>query len=260
MEGLFSLDVEQLEKLREQAPLFWAQLDEDVRGYLDSIIEGQERIEELHAQVKEQLTQVSFENVYDSFIDTLMDMDASAEEFADQFSEYMMRAILSTQIGDAYKERLQTWYDQFAASNNDSNITSDEIDRLRSEWDAMVQEALALRDGIAEITGYGQTLEQQQATVGGFQTMDQETGSELNGRFTDIQGKFSEQLGLSREAIEGIAFISGLSLQQLHVQQDTRDILIQMAGNVAEIRTFAETLPQISLAVDKTNRILDERL
>lgn len=260
MEGLFSLDVEQLEKLREQAPLFWAQLDEDVRGYLESIIEGQERIEEIQTQVKEQLTQVSFENVYDSFIDTLMDMDASAEEFADQFSEYMMRAILSTQIGDAYKERLQTWYDQFAASNNDSNITSDEIDRLRSEWDAMVQEALALRDGIAEITGYGQTLEQQQATVGGFQTMDQETGSELNGRFTDIQGKFSEQLGLSREAIEGIAFISGLSLQQLHVQQDTRDILIQMAGNVAEIRTFAETLPQISLAVDKTNRILDERL
>lgn len=260
MEGLFSLTNEQLEKLQRDAPLFWAQLDEDVRGYLESIIEGQERIGEIQTQVKEQLTQVSFENVYDSFIDTLMDMDASAEEFADQFSEYMMRAILSTQIGDAYKERLEAWYNQFAASNNDSDITSDEIDRLRSEWDAMVQEALALRDGIAEITGYGQTLEQQQATVGGFQAMDQETGSELNGRFTDIQGKFSEQLGLSREAIEGIAFISGLSLQQLHVQQDTRDILIQMAGNVAEIRTFAETLPQISLAVDKTNRILDERL
>lgn len=260
MEGLFNLTNEQLEELQRDAPLFWAQLDEDVRSYLESIIEGQERIEEIQTQVKERLTQVSFENVYDSFVDTLMDMDASAEEFADQFSEYMMRAILSTQIGDAYKERLEAWYNQFAASNNDSNITSDEIDRLRSEWDAMVQEALALRDGIAEITGYGQTLEQQQATVGGFQTMDQETGSELNGRFTDIQGKFSEQLGLSREAIEGIAFISGLSLQQLHVQQDTRDILIQMAGNVAEIRTFAETLPQISLAVDKTNRILDERL
>lgn len=260
MEGLFNLTNEQLEELQRDAPLFWAQLDEDVRSYLESIIEGQERIEEIQTQVKERLTQVSFENVYDSFVDTLMDMDASAEEFADQFSEYMMRAILSTQIGDAYKERLEAWYNQFAASNNDSDITSDEIDRLRSEWDAMVQEALALRDGIAEITGYGQTLEQQQATVGGFQAMDQETGSELNGRFTDIQGKFSEQLGLSREAIEGIAFISGLSLQQLHVQQDTRDILIQMAGNVAEIRTFAETLPQISLAVDKTNRILDERL
>lgn len=261
MTGLFELSIEQLEELKEKAPSFWAQLDEEVRDYLNQIIEGKARIEELQEAYKESLTQVSFDNVFDSFVDTLMDMDASAEDFSNQFSEYMMKAILTTQIGDAYRERLQEWYNKFATANEDSDITTEEIDRLRSEWDDMVKQALELRDGIADITGYGEaTASQQEATSKGFQTMDQETGSELNGRFTDMQGKMAEQLGLSRQAIERMEYIRNLSEQQLHTQIDTRDILINISGNVSEIRAFSEALPLIHEAVTKTNKILDDRL
>lgn len=261
MTGLFELSIEQLEELKEKAPSFWAQLDEEVRDYLNQIIEGQARIEELQETYKESLTQVSFDNVFDSFVDTLMDMDASAEDFSNQFSEYMMKAILTTQIGDAYRERLQEWYNKFATANEDSDITTEEIDRLRSEWDDMVKQALELRDGIADITGYGEAMaSQQEATSKGFQTMDQETGSELNGRFTDMQGKMEEQLGLSRQAIERMEYIRNLSEQQLHTQIDTRDILINISGNVSEIRALSEALPLIHEAVTKTNKILDDRL
>lgn len=261
MTGLFELSIEQLEELKEKAPSFWAQLDEEVRDYLNQIIEGQARIEELQEAYKESLTQVSFDNVFDSFVDTLMDMDASAEDFSNQFSEYMMKAILTTQIGDAYRERLQEWYNKFATANEDSDITTEEIDRLRSEWDDMVKQALELRDGIADITGYGEAMASQQETTSkGFQTMDQETGSELNGRFTDMQGKMAEQLGLSRQAIERMEYIRNLSEQQLHAQIDTRDILINISGNVSEIRAFTEALPLIHEAVTKTNKILDDRL
>ena len=50
MTGLFDLTTEQLEKLKSEAPTFWAKLDGDVRDYLDKIIEGEERIEEIHNQ------------------------------------------------------------------------------------------------------------------------------------------------------------------------------------------------------------------
>lgn len=40
MTGLFDLTTEQLEKLKSEAPTFWAKLDGDVRDYLDKIIEG----------------------------------------------------------------------------------------------------------------------------------------------------------------------------------------------------------------------------
>ena len=52
-----------------------------------------------------------------------------------------------------------------------------------------MQQGIRIRDGIAEITGYGNAGESsgQQGTNGGFQTMSQDTGSELNGRFTALQ-------------------------------------------------------------------------
>lgn len=54
------------------------------------------------------------------------------------------------------------------------------------------------------------TAASQQATSRGFQTMSQDTGDELNGRFTDIQGKVTDirnavmsQLQM-RDSVEGI--------------------------------------------------------
>lgn len=111
MTGLFDLTVEQLEKLKSDAPTFWADMDDDVREYLDSIIEGEAKIEEIQNQVKEQLTQTTFDSVFDSFVDTLMDMDSSAKDFAEDFSEYMQRAILTNMVGEKFSKELQDWYD-----------------------------------------------------------------------------------------------------------------------------------------------------
>ena len=88
LSGLFNLTAEQLEKLKEEAPGFWSKLDGDVQNYLNKIIEGGERIEDIQKAVQEQLTQTSFDSLFDNFIDTLMDMDASSKDFADNFGEY----------------------------------------------------------------------------------------------------------------------------------------------------------------------------
>ena len=74
MTGLFDLSVEQLEKLKSEAPTFWAKLDDDVRNYLDKIIDGSEKLGDIQIQIKEQLTQISFDNVRDAFYDTLLDV------------------------------------------------------------------------------------------------------------------------------------------------------------------------------------------
>lgn len=66
MTGLFDLTVEQLEKLKSEAPAFWAKMDGDVQEYLNGIIDGEERIEDIQDQIKEQLTQTTFDGVFDS--------------------------------------------------------------------------------------------------------------------------------------------------------------------------------------------------
>lgn len=188
MTGLFDLTAEQLRKLKEEAPEFWARMDGDVQKYLQSIIDGSEKITELNEQIKEQLTSITFDSMYDSFVDLLSDMDASSKDFAENFEKYMFNAMLSTQIGQKYKQRLQSWYDQMARANEDSTLSEDEIKNLRNEWDAIVADALRERDSIAAATGYNSNSSySQEGSSGGWQAMGQETADELNGRFTALQ-------------------------------------------------------------------------
>ena len=154
MTGLFDLTTEQLEKLKSEAPTFWAKLDGDVRDYLDKIIEGEERIEEIHNQINEQLTQTTFDGVYSNFIDTLMDMKASSKDAAEDVSEYFMQAMLSEQIGTLYQDKLKKWYEKFAKGMEDGSLTESERNALNSEYMGYIEEAMKLRDELAAATGY----------------------------------------------------------------------------------------------------------
>lgn len=155
MTGLFDLTVEQLEKLKSEAPAFWAKMDGDVQEYLNGIIDGEERIEDIQNQISEQLTQTTFDSVFDSFVDTLMDMGSSAKDFSDSFSGYMQRAVLTTMVGNKFTEDLQTWYDAFAQADKDQGgITKEEMEALRKQYDAIAGSALAERDKLAEIFGW----------------------------------------------------------------------------------------------------------
>ena len=152
------------------------------------------KIEEIENTLHETLTQISFDSMYDSFIDKLMDMDADAQDFADDFAEYMMRAMLADEVGSLYKDRLQDWYTAFADfMKNKDGLTEDEKNRmlsdLRNEWDDIINEGLATRDELAEVTGYDNTSSsssQQKASSKGFETMSQDMAGELNGRFTAL--------------------------------------------------------------------------
>lgn len=268
MTELFNLTTEQLIGLRDNAQSFWAKLDDDVREYLNNIIEAEERIKEINDSVAEQLTQISFDSLYDSFVDSLMDMDKSAKDFSEDFSKYMMKAMLATAVGNTYRKQLEDWYQSFAKANNDEEgITPEERAELRKNWDSIAQSAIELRDTLADATGYGDTVDAQQASARGFQAMSQEVGNELNGRFTDIQGKITdmraqgeERLMMSRRQLEEIAYIRSVIDRGVNYAQDTRDVLLNISGDVSEIRMLAETLPRIHEAISKTNRILDNKL
>lgn len=225
MTGLFDLTVEQLEKLKSDAPTFWADMDDDVREYLDSIIEGEAKIEEIQNQVKEQLTQTTFDSVFDSFVDTLMDMDSSAKDFAEDFSEYMQRAILTNMVGEKFSKELQDWYDSFAEAGKDKEgITKEDMEELRKQYEEIVDAAVAERDKLAEIFGWTGEATHQSASSKGFQSMSQDTGEELNGRFTALQ--------IAGEEIKNQNIAQSQSLSILNTRIDT---ISSTSSNIRDI-------------------------
>ncbi|MBV3783671.1 hypothetical protein [Phocaeicola vulgatus] len=182
MTGLFDLSVEQLDKLKSEAPTFWAKLDDDVRNYLDKIIEGSEKLGDIQAQIKEQLTQMSFDSMRDAFYDTLLDMESGAEDFSEDFSEYLQKAILKTSLSKVYDKRLQEWYDKFANYNKEGGIDTGEYKDLQQEWNDIVKDALDERDSLKDIFGWtSSSSSSQSGRAGTVTSMTEETAGRLEG-------------------------------------------------------------------------------
>lgn len=182
MTGLFDLSVEQLEKLKSEASTFWAKLDDDVRNYLDKIIDGSEKLGDIQIQIKEQLTQISFDNVRDAFYDTLLDMESGAEDFSEDFSGYLQKAILKTSMSKVYDKRLQEWYDKFANYNKEGGIDTGEYKDLQQEWNDIVKDALEERDSLKDIFGWtSSSSSSQSGRAGTVTSMTEETAGRLEG-------------------------------------------------------------------------------
>lgn len=198
---LFSLSPEEMKLLRGNVAI-WEHIENTGKGNyggrltekLNDYIDQAGKLEELSEQFKENLTQISFSGIRDSFLTDLMDMkkDGSdfASEMADDFAEKMQKSLLSFSMEDLINGDLKKLYDDWAKAMKDKNgkLTKEDVDAFYKRYDDIVQEGLKRRDEWAKVTGYtGSSSSSQTATSGGWASMGQDTADELNGRFTALQ-------------------------------------------------------------------------
>ena len=192
--NLWSLSPEEMKALRSNVDM-WTQIQNTGKGgyggrlteKLDDYIDQAGKLEELTDQLYEGLTGISFDGMYSSFIDNLMNMKYGAKDAAEDISEYFMRAMLSNKIGEMYSEKLKGWWEKFGKAMEDNELTEAERNALMEEYMQYMDEALALRDNLAAATGYGKTPQggtSQSAKAGGFTAMTQDQGTKLEGMFT----------------------------------------------------------------------------
>ena len=261
MTGLFDLTAEQLEKLKSEAPAFWAKMDGDVQEYLNGIIEGEERIEDIQNQVKEQLTQTTFDSVFDSFVDTLMDMDSSAKDFAEDFSEYMQRAILTNMVGEKFSKELQDWYDSFAeAGKDEEGITKGDMEELRKQYEEIVDAAVAERNKLAEIFGWTGEATQQSASSRGSQTMSQDTGEEFNGRLTALQIAGEEIKTQMINAVVGLNSLVSISTSGNATLSSILEQHVKTNGYLEDIVKYTKPILDFGNKFDRMITILNNGL
>ena len=192
--NLWSLSPEEMKALRSNVDM-WTQIQNTGKGgyggrlteKLDDYIDQAGKLEELTDQLYEGLTGISFDGMYSSFIDNLMNMKYGAKDAAEDISEYFMRAMLSNKIGEMYSDKLKGWWEKFGKAMEDNELTEAERNALTEEYMQYVDEALALRDNLAAATGYDKTEAggtSQSAKAGGFTAMTQDQGTKLEGMFT----------------------------------------------------------------------------
>ena len=192
--NLWRLSPEEMKALRSNVDM-WTQIQNTGKGgyggrlteKLDDYIDQAGKLEELTDRLYEGLTGISFDGMYSSFIDNLMNMKYGAKDAAEDISEYFMRAMLSNKIGEMYSDKLKGWWEKFGKAMEDNELTEAERNALMEEYMQYMDEALALRDNLAAATGYDKTQQggtSQSAKAGGFTAMTQDQGTKLEGMFT----------------------------------------------------------------------------
>lgn len=256
-DSLWQMSPEQMDLLRQNVDLWQKMADSGKGGYGNAVVDAlgeyadlAGNLEELKEGLFEQLTGISFDSMYDSFIDTLMDMDASAEDFADNLSEYFMRAMLSDKIGNMYSQKLEDWWNRFGESMKDGNLSERERNSLQNEYMGYVNEALKLRDELAAATGYDKTgsSSRQSASSRGFGTeMTHEDAGELSGRFTAvyesnlrIETAEQQQTVAITELRGSISALTAQATGMYNIADETRTILANSYLELQQIRENTE--------------------
>ena len=254
LEDIYKLTPEQMADIRTHNADVWKNMTDqgkyDKTEYWEQYTELAGKLEELTEQINENLTQTTFDSMKSDFINNLMDMSKSAKDFSNDFTTMLNQSMLNFALGDLMNKKLKPLYESWAnkmKENGGRQLTPTELNNLKEEYDKIVQEGLAIRDNIADITGYKQSYEQS-ASSGSFESMSQDTGEELNGRFTAVQiateGTY-EEAKLINTKLDAIAARNG----------GTEGSLL-----TASVSTIMGNVGNIWVAVDEGRTILAQSL
>lgn len=244
MTGLFDLSAEQLKTLQEEAPNFFAELQDDTREYLQTIIDAGDSLEDLEDTLKEMYTSTTADSIADSFASALDSMDDPTKTFANNFTKTLRNAVIQAFINStAMQNKIQTLYDKMAeyASNSEygagNTIYSDrEWSELQGLWDNISEDSIQFQTYLKKLGAYA----------------DQTSGS-LSGSIKSITEETADLLASYVNAIRAdVAFIR--SYYAAHFNDDNsqmQDVVTTISVAVANIEANTRR------SADNTDDIVD---
>lgn len=217
-ENKFSDTRDKLNNLAEQQLLLQKQINaENDKKKTDKskIKEWERQIQELGAEAAEVINEVVetiiggtaeeiAKELGDAFIDAFMEGENAAEAWgekvdeivADIVKQMLITRFIEERIGEVFDKYKAEWFkdgvfQETEAVTDSMGNFADDLNKVGEVFQAIWD---SLPDETKELLGNAGAA-RQEATGRGFQTMSQDTGDELNGRFTDIQGKVTDIRG-----------------------------------------------------------------
>lgn len=225
--------------------------------YIQNIDKYSEQLKEIAEQEKEAFTGVSFDEFRDSFVSMLSDLDATNQDFADNFEKYLQNAIFSSMVADKYKERIQSLYDSWAKEAADGTIVYDpskaslfrhgkteinkgldekEAEMLRNQYQSIVDDMLAEREQIMKDFGWSSSADSgsnQSPSSGALTTMSQDSISTFEGMGRNMQ----THLANTDKIVQEIR----------NTQKQDSQTLATIAGHTAHLVEIHEILSDMKL-------------
>ena len=212
--------------------------------YIQNIDKYSEQLQEIAEQEKEAFTGVSFDEFRDSFVSMLSDLDATNQDFADNFEKYLQNAIFSSLIAGKYKQQIQELYDTWATkAESGGELTKDEAGILRNKYQDIINDMLAEREQIMKDFGWESSSadsgSSQSPSSGALTTMSQDSISTFEGIGRNMQthlantDKFVQEIrNTQRQDSQTLATIAGHTAHLVEIH----DILSDMKLNGIQLK------------------------
>ena len=231
LEDIYKLTPEQMKDIRTYNQDVWKNMTDqgkyDKTEYWENYTDLAEKLEELTDKINQNLTQTTFDSLKDNFISNLMDMSKSAQDFANNFTTMLNKSMLNFAVDDLANKRLKALYEKWADKMKQGQLSNDDLDILKKEYDNIVNEGLKIRDNIAAITGYKEAQSQQTATGKAIEAITADQASSLIGIGYAVQIA-QEQGNEVRKAIAvDVSFLRIYAEQTYNNISEMRDIQYQ---------------------------------
>lgn len=255
LEDIYKLTPEQMKDIRTYNQDVWKNMTDqgkyDKTEYWENYTDLAEKLEELTDKINQNLTQTTFDSMKENFISNLMDMSKSAQDFANDFTTMLNKSMLKFAVDDLANKRLKALYEKWADKMKQGQLSDNDLNILKKEYDNIVNEGLKIRDNIAAMTGYKEVQSQQTATGKGIEAITADQASSLIGIGYAVQIA-QEQGNEVRKAIAvDVSFLRIYAEQTYNNISEMRDIQYQGLQQLEAINK--NTAPIILIREDIAN-------
>lgn len=257
-----------LQELRDSD--VWDKISEENRNLIDDMIADWELYEEALEATNEYMSDI-FGNLGASITDSLVDAFKNGTDAAIAMGDAVADVVEQIATDMAHAAFIQPLLTQ--AQEGISALNQQKMDGTLTDEEYMRQlmEITSGLMGDAEAAGedmnaFLEHLRQQAKEMGidafesdsaknstyakGFQTMSQETGSELNGRFTDIQGQ-------THRIAEAVEVMQGIQASHLQHVQSVSSTLASIHNDTSLIAQHTKALGEIRDDISVMRRAMD---
>lgn len=236
------------------------QLNDEAKRQLQEVVDLHDQWQEAEDQFKEYLNS-TFGEIGDSLGDSIVDafkngtdaMEAWGQSFnnvLEKVGKQMMQTLFFQKYFDQLEADLTQLYNDYG---DDPNVLATKIPELLGTFFGGMDDVVGKAENWwktynekAKEYGFdllGNDTEKQSATSRGFQAMSQDTGDELNGRFSDLQMKGQQIIDINT----GIRDIAS-ELRQIQVES-----LLELRGINENTENTVKELKAVNISLTKIN-------
>lgn len=276
-----SLNMEALKKFAEEGGATFQHLSGENQEMIQNLVANWDTYQEALEASNNYLSDL-FNNLGNTLADALVDAWESGADAADAFGEAagdMLKQLAKDIIYTAtIAPAIEKAKEQIKSINENESLSDEERFGAITETintildDVIAQQAIGeeLWETLKKLAAekgldWEESVSTQSATSRGFQAMSQDTGSELNGRFTDIQGKVTDIRGYvmteTQSIIGLISSITSIQIAAVRNVQISNELLqyaVKTYLEVAEInattKNMAEDLADINAGITRIER------